>query len=106
MVLIMFGLGKTAGQKEADRLSNEAKQLQEFKDKYNLHSLDSAELQTIKNIADDLRANGLFKLGMALSFAKGEEQAKVGYLSALVEQNWLIINQLSRINKTLEKLEK
>lgn len=41
---------------------------------------------------------------MALSFAKAEEQAKVTYLSALVEQNWLIVNQLSRLNAGIEKL--
>ena len=41
---------------------------------------------------------------MALSFAKAEEQAKVTYLSALTEQNWMIIRQLSRLNKNIEKL--
>jgi hypothetical protein len=35
---------------------------------------------------------------------KAEEQAKVTYLSALVEQNWMIIRQLSRLNKNIEKL--
>lgn len=42
---------------------------------------------------------------MALSFAKAEEQAKVTYLSALVEQNWMIIRQLSRLNKNIEELK-
>lgn len=41
---------------------------------------------------------------MALSFAKAEEQAKVTYLSTAVEQNWMIIRQLSRLNKNIEKL--
>lgn len=100
----MFGLGKTQEEKDKAKRLKEERELQEFKEKYNLNDLDTTELSTIKNIADDLRANGLFKLGMALSFAKGEEQAKVGYLSALVEQNWMIINQLGRINKNLEKL--
>ena len=43
--------------------------------------------------------------GMALSFAKAEEQAKVTYLSAITEQNWMIIRQLSRLNKNIEGLK-
>ena len=48
--------------------------------------------------------NNLLKAGMALSFAKAEEQAKVTYLSALVEQNWIMIRQLSNISSKLDKL--
>ena len=28
----------------------------------------------------------------------------INYLSALVEQNWIIINQLSRLNSNIEKI--
>lgn len=88
-----------------EKKSKEEKQeeeIQKFLGKYNLDELSERDLETVKKIAYDLRANGLFKAGMALSFAKSEEQAKVTYLSALVEQNWLIINQLSRLNKNIE----
>lgn len=80
------------------------KQLQNFMDKYQLEDLDEKDLVVLKRITNDLVGNNFFKAGMALSFAKPEEQAKVTYLSALTEQNWMIIRQLSRLNKNIEKL--
>lgn len=82
----------------------QAKELQKFMDKYQLEDLDDKDLVVLKRIAGDLAGNGFLKTGMALSFAKVEEQAKVTYLSALTEQNWMIIRQLSRLNKNIEKL--
>ena len=82
---------------------NKAEEIEKYMEHYGLYSLDAEDLNTVRRIAQDLAGNGLIKAGMALSFAKAEEQAKVSYLSALVEQNWLIINQLNRINKQLEK---
>lgn len=59
--------------------------------------------QVIK-IANDIAGNGWAKAGLALTFAKLEEQAKVGYLSALVEQNWILIEQNQQIINELKKL--
>ena len=94
----MFG-GKSKEEKKQEQISK-------FMEKYHIDELDPRDLETVKNIANDLAGNGLLKAGMALSFANGADQAKVTYLSALVEQNWLIINQLSRLNKNIEKLQK
>ena len=94
----MFG-GKSKEEKQQE-------QLDKLMEKYNLYELDTKDLETVKNIANDLAGNGLLKAGMALSFTNGADQAKVTYLSALVEQNWLIINQLNRLNKNIEKLQK
>jgi hypothetical protein len=88
--------------------SKEEKQQQEmnkFMQKYKLENIDVKDLEMIKEISSDLLALGLFKVGMALSFAKGEEQAKVGYLSALVKQNWIIIRKLDDISRKLNKKE-
>lgn len=93
----MFG-----GKKKQDK---EEKQMQKFMEKYQLEDLDEKDLVVLQRIANDLFANNLFKVGLALTFAKAEEQAKVTYLSALVEQNWMIIRQLSRLNKNIEKLK-
>lgn len=87
--------------------SKEEKQQDEmlrFINRYNLDSIDQKDLIILKRIANDLAGNGFMKAGMALSFAKAEEQAKVTYLSALVEQNWMIIRQLSTLNSKLDKL--
>lgn len=80
------------------------KKLQEFMDRYQLEDLDEKDLIVLQRISSDLVGNSFFKAGMALSFAKAEEQAKVTYLSALTEQNWMIIRQLSRLNRNIEKL--
>lgn len=74
---------------------------QKFLSKYGLENLTPADLVILKRITADIAGNKWFKAGMALSFAKAEEQAKVSYLSALVEQNWLIIRKLDEISKRL-----
>ncbi|MCC9691495.1 hypothetical protein HK128_08395 [Streptococcus agalactiae] len=58
----------------------------------------------VRRVINDLAGNGFFKAGMALSFAKAEEQAKVTYLSALVEQNWILISQNQEILDELKKI--
>ena len=92
-----------------DKKSKEEKdqeKLEKFMDRYQLEDLDEKDLVVLQRIAADLVGNNLLKAGMALTFAKAEEQAKVTYLSALVEQNWMIIRQLSRLNKNIEELNK
>ena len=90
--------------KQANHDTKEDEKMQAFMEKYNLDSLNKSDLAVLQRIAADLVGNSFFKAGMALSFAKAEEQAKVTYLSALVEQNWIIINQLGRLNDNIEKL--
>lgn len=79
-------------------------EINKFMEKYQLEEIDDKDLVIIKKIATDLIGNNLFKTGMALSFAKAEEQAKVSYLSALVNQNWIMIRQLNNISNKLDKL--
>lgn len=95
--MALFGDKKSKEDKEQEKL-------QQFMDRYQLEDLDEKDMVVLKRIAADLTGNSLFKMGMAFSFAKAEEQAKVSYLSALVEQNWMIIRQLSRMNKAIEKI--
>ena len=95
--MALFGEKKTKEEKEQG-------QMQKFMEKYQLEDLDQSDLVVLKRVAADLAGNGFFKAGMALSFAKAEEQAKVGYLSALVEQHWIVIRQLGRLNKNIEEL--
>lgn len=84
----------------------ERKELEKFMSRYNLKNLSIEDLEVLKRISTDLAGNGFFKIGMALSFSKAEEQAKVTYLSALVEQNWLVIKQLGDLNNKLDALMK
>lgn len=97
--MALFGEKKTKEEKEQENL-------QKFMERYQLEDLDQKDLVVLNRIAGDLAGNSAFKIGMALSFAKAEDQAMVTYLSALVEQNWMIIRQLSRLNKNIERLNK
>lgn len=83
----------------------QAEKMEKFMKKYQLEELDEKDLVVLQRIASDLIGSDLMKAGITLSFAKTEEQLKISYLSAIMEQNWMIIRQLSRLNKNIEKLE-
>lgn len=80
------------------------KEIEKFMERYQLDEINDKDLKIIKNIANDLAGNNLIKAGMALSFAKVEEQAKVSYLSAIVQQNWIMIRQLNNLNNKIDEL--
>ena len=90
------------GDKETKEEKQERK-AQKLLDKYGLSQVDAKDVESIKKIMLDLIGTGFIKTGMALTLStKAEEQAKVAYLSALVEQNWIIIRQLDRLNKKMD----
>lgn len=93
----LFGEKKTKEEKQRNKV-------QKVLEKYQLDEINDKDLQVIKRIMVDLAGNNFFKAGMALSFSKPENQAKVTYLSALVEQNWMIIRQLGRLNKNIGEM--
>ena len=75
-----------------------------FQAKYGLYDLGPEDLEVIKDMALAMTANKLGEAGIALSFGKAEDNVKIGYLRTLVEQNWVIMNQLGRLNSNIEKL--
>ena len=86
---------------------------QEIFEKYGLdmENYDEAKIkeQNIKNlkqVANDVAGNSWFKAGMALSFASADKQATVGYLSAIFNQNFIVIRQNELMIRLLEKLTK
>lgn len=80
----------------------EARKVAELLSKYGLEDLSGKDLESVKTIASSLAGNNLITFGTTLS-GKAEDVAKLSYLSALVEQNWIIIRQLDRISKSLDK---
>ena len=71
--------------------------------KFGLQELsDPRDLESVKSISQNLMGNGLIELGTALQ-GNGADSAKMTYLHALTEQNWIIIRQLDKLNKALEK---
>jgi hypothetical protein len=71
--------------------------------KYGLEDLsDPRDKQAVQNIAINLMGNKLIELGAALQ-GNGADAAKMSYLNAIMEQNFIMIRQLDRIAKSLEK---
>lgn len=96
----LFGDKRTYEQRQREQ----QERLEEFMEKYQLEDLDEKDMVVLEKIANDLIRNSLMKTGMNLPAARTEDQLKVTYLSALIEQNWMIIRQLSRLNNNIEKL--
>ncbi|UNC90608.1 hypothetical protein [Candidatus Contubernalis alkaliaceticus] len=86
-----------------DKEDKKQEEMEKFMRKYRLANLDDNDLEAVREISQEFMGLGLMKAGMALSLAKAEEQAKVGYLAALVKQNWIIIRKLDEISKKLDK---
>lgn len=85
------------------------KQLRQLLSKYGLEdmqTIDQKDRESVQKIILDLAGTGLMRAGMAMSFGKAEEQVKVQSLTALIEQNWIIIRQLDRITQRLDDLRK
>ena len=90
------------GEKETKE-EKQARKTRELLEKYGLQELsDPRDLEAVKNISYSLMGNKMIELGTALG-GSGEDAAKMSYLSALVEQNWIIIRQLDRLNKSLDR---
>lgn len=69
--------------------------------KYGLTDIDAKDIEQVKSINSALLGNKLIEAGTILG-GSGVDSAKLTYLRALVEQNWIIIRQLDRLNKNLE----
>ena len=91
----LFGNGETKEEKKA-------RKIQELLQKYGLDNLsDPRDLEAVKNISNNLAGNNLIELGTALQ-GNGVDSAKLTYMRAIMEQNFIIIRQLDRLNRNLE----
>ena len=62
------------------------------------------EMKMMKQVFEKLSTTGLLDFSQKLSYdTKSIERIKVDYLQAIFQQNMLMIHQLSRIAKALEK---
>lgn len=99
-----MGLFKSKEEREKELLEKQEKEIRDFMAKYSLDTLENPnDIALVRNIYYEMKGTGFMKLGMNLSM-KAEDSCKVSLLSALMYQNWIMINQLSRISSKLEKL--
>lgn len=95
-----MGLFKGKEEKEAQKLEKLNMKMAQ----YGLQNLSQEDKEKVEKILLGLMGNGLIEFGTILS-GKAEDVAKLSYLGALVEQNWLIIKLLNEIKEKLDKKE-
>jgi hypothetical protein len=84
----------------------EAKKMEKIREKMRQHRLDGLGMEYIDDctaIFNELAGVGMMETGIKLAGASAVEQTKISYLHTLVEQNWIIIKQLDKISKQLDK---
>ena len=81
----MFGKNEDKSQQEVDEIIQ----------RFNLQDLSEAEKETIVSMAKDRTLVSLSTAGID----------NVAFMKTSVYQNWMILSQLSRLNKNLEKLQ-
>lgn len=90
-------------EKESKEEKAERKEL-EMMQKYGLDELaDPKDKESVKKIVSELVGTGLMETGMKLAMGNAGDLLKVSYLRATMEQNFIIIRQLEKLNKLLEK---
>lgn len=86
---------------------NKQEKQNEFREKlienYKYEGMTEKEKEMLVKIAVNLQGNEFFKNGVA-TFSKPDDTMKITYLSAIMEQNFIMINQLARLNNNIEKL--
>lgn len=92
------------GNKETKEEKTARKQ-QEMLDKYRLGDIsDPDDIQSVQKIVTELMGTGLMELGARLApSVSPHEQVQTYYQRAILEQNFIIIRQLDRIAKLLNK---
>lgn len=95
-----MALFKSSEEKAAEQAQKE----RELLEKYGMSNLTNPEdLESVKKIAAELAGSGFVELGMRLSMKSPEVMLPISYQRTIMEQNFIIIRQLDRIAKLLDK---
>jgi hypothetical protein len=97
--MALFGHGETREEKEARK---QAAMLA----KYRLTELTNPDdVESVRAIIEELAGTGFMEVGAMLGGASEKDIAKIQmyYQRALLEQNFILIRQLNRIEKALQK---
>lgn len=95
-----MALFKSSGDKASELTAKEQKLL----DKYGLSGLYNPEdLASVKKIASELAGSGMMEAGLKMSTFKADVLLPISYQRTIMEQNFIIIRQLDRLAKMLER---
>ncbi len=78
---------------------------QKFMEKFGLEDLDEQDLKTLDTILIDLAGTGGLLGQMGTLAMSGADMQKVNASWCVVRQNWMILRQLKKLNKNLEKIK-
>ena len=91
--------------KEKKAMKSE-KKIQQVLERFGMQSLtDKEDIEGVRNIALALAGSGASELGALLTNdARAMNRVQTQYVEAIMEQNFIIIRQLDRLNSKLDKL--
>lgn len=93
-----MGLFSTPEEKQV----KENEKMQEFIQQYDLAELTQQDYKLLKQILSTMNVASMNS--SLAAFGNAETRAQLMYSQAMVNQNWMMIKQLSRISAQLEKL--
>lgn len=100
-----MGLFKSSEEKELERQQKDTEKLENFLKYYGLEDLNNDDKDNLLNLAKASDGDAFFHLGTMLSASETDYLSHMDHQnSVIIDQNFLIIKQLDRLNKNLEKL--
>lgn len=94
---------KSKEEKELEKERKRQEKFEKFIKENGLEDLDDDDMEIVRKMSLTSMGSDLMDLGLALSFGtSNEDRLKINYMKILIQQNWLIINQLSRLNKKIK----
>lgn len=79
-----------------EKVEKAKQQIEEYAEKYNLQDLDDETKKMAYDVASNLQAGNLFNIAFTLQ-GKTEEVAKLDLMQVMIQQNWIMINQMNKI---------
>jgi len=100
-------LMKPKAEREAEKAENRDADAQTFLRKLGINvspeDINKMNLESLNTIKSMSRGNKLIMAGLALSMGNQVEQTELALLSALIEQNWILIRQNEAILRKLDQ---
>lgn len=100
-----MALFKSKEEKDLEKQAKEKEKIDKFSHYYNLDDIDERDRANILDMAGYDKALGLMDFGNFLAADEKDLLQQITYQQQLIrDQNFLMIKQLDRLNKNLEKL--
>ena len=100
-----MALFKSKEEKEQIREQKDTEKLEGFLKYYDLENLNNEDRNNLLNLAKASDGDASFQIGTMLSASETDYLSHMDHQnSVIIDQNFLIIKQLDRLNKNLEKL--